>query len=57
MREKTLEKYSLRLFDLARDVAAIYMDADLSKQAEKLRDRAVYLIYLMNAEEAWNELR
>ena len=57
MREKTLEKYSLRLFDLARDVAAIYMDADLSKQTEKLRDRAMYLIYLMNAEEAWNELR
>lgn len=51
MRCETVEKYSMYLFELAQDVSSIDMKADLQKQAQKLREQAVYLIYLMNQED------
>ena len=51
LRNETIEKYSLYLLELAQDVAAIDMKADISVQAKKLREQAVYLIYLMNQED------
>ena len=51
MKRETIERYSPYLFDLVEDVSSINMNADVSAQVKKLKDRAIYLIYCMNEED------
>lgn len=44
-------RYSEYLFDLVEDLSAVDMNGDIPAQTQKLKDRAVYLLYCMNMEE------